>query len=39
MRTNETTCVIKGLKIDVMLINEENILNSLTPQFDSVQVI
>lgn len=39
MRTKETTCIIKGLKIDVILINEESVSNSLTPQFDSVQVI
>lgn len=39
MRTNETICVITGLKIDVMLVNQEFVANTLTPQFDSVQVI
>lgn len=39
MRTNETICVINGLKIDVMLINQESASNTLIPQFDSVQVI
>lgn len=38
MRSNKSTCIINGLKIDVMLINQESISNSLTPQFDSVQV-
>lgn len=38
MRTNETTCVVKGLKLDVMLINQEAVSNSLMSQFDSVQV-
>jgi hypothetical protein len=40
MRTNETICVITGLKIDVVIEDhEEFVANSLTPQFDSVQVI
>lgn len=39
MRTNDATCVISGLKFDVMLVNQESVSNSLTPQFDSVQVI
>lgn len=39
MRTNETTCIVSGLKIDVVLINQEFISNLLEPQFDSVQVI
>lgn len=39
MRTNETTCTISGLKIDVVLTREESITNSLAPQFESVQVI
>lgn len=38
MRTNEITCVVKGLKLDVMLINQEAVSNSLMSQFDSVQV-
>lgn len=37
MRTNEKTCIITGLKIDVMIINQEFVSNS-TPQFDAVQV-
>lgn len=39
MRTNETTCVLSGLKVDLMLINQESASNTLIPQFDSVQVI
>lgn len=39
MRTDETTCAINGLKVDVMLINQESASNSLISQFDSVQVI
>lgn len=39
MRTNETTCIVSGLKIDVVLTNQESVSNSLVPQFDSVQVI
>lgn len=38
MRTNEKTCIITGLKVDVMIINQEFVSNSLTPQFDAVQV-
>jgi len=38
MRTNEKTCIITGLKVDVMIINQEIVSNSLTPQFDAVQV-
>lgn len=38
MHTNEATCTINGLKLDVILINQEPISNSLTSQFDSVQV-
>lgn len=38
MRTNEKTCIITGLKVDVMMINQEFVSNSLTPQFDAVQV-
>ncbi|XP_060835591.1 E3 ubiquitin-protein ligase HERC2 isoform X3 [Rhopalosiphum padi] len=37
MRTNEKTCIITGLKVDVMIINQEIVSNSLTPQFDAVQ--
>jgi len=36
MRTNEKTCIITGLKIDVM--NQEFVSNSITSQFDAVQV-
>lgn len=39
MRTNETTCIISGLKVDVVLINQECASNALISQFDSVQVI
>jgi len=39
MHTNNTTCILHGLKVEVILINSETVLNSLTPQFDeSVQV-
>lgn len=38
MHTNEATCIINGLKLDVILINQESVSNSLTSQFDSVQV-
>lgn len=38
MRTNEKTCIITGLKVDVMMFNQETVSNSITPQFDSVQV-
>lgn len=39
MHTNDITCILYGLKVEVMLINSETVLNSLTPQFDeSVQV-
>uniref|UniRef100_A0A2H8TU70 HECT-type E3 ubiquitin transferase n=1 Tax=Melanaphis sacchari TaxID=742174 RepID=A0A2H8TU70_9HEMI len=37
MRTNEKICIITGLKIVVMRINQEFVPNSLTPQFDAVQ--
>jgi len=39
MHTNNTTCILHGLKVEVMLISSETVLNSLTSQFDeSVQV-
>jgi len=38
MRTNKKTCIITGLKVDVMIINQEFVSNSLTSQFDAVQV-
>lgn len=38
MHTNEATCIINGLKLDLILINQESVSNSLTSQFDSVQV-
>lgn len=38
MRTNNTTCILTGLKVDVMITSQEFVSNSLTPQFDAVQV-
>lgn len=38
MHTNEATCIINGLKIDVLLINQEPVSKPLTSQFDSVEV-
>lgn len=39
IRTNESTCILNGLKLDLVLINQESISNSIISQFDSVQVI
>lgn len=39
MHTNEATCIINGLKFELIIINQEHISNSLTSQFDAVQVI
>jgi len=38
MRTNNTNCILTGLKVDVMITSQEFVSNSLTPQFDAVQV-
>ncbi|XP_050522470.1 E3 ubiquitin-protein ligase HERC2 [Daktulosphaira vitifoliae] len=37
MRTNDSTCIVNSLKIDVTLSNEESIPNSLVSNFETVQ--